>query len=40
MQGRAAEVKTSRTYEKRFITFSLRGQLKVVKEIFSNAQEK
>ena len=40
MQGRAAEVKTSQTYDENFITFSLRGQLKVVKKIFSDAQEK
>ena len=41
MQGCAAEMKTSQTYEKSFITFSLRGQLKVVREkIFPNAQGK
>ena len=28
MQGHAAEVKISQTYEKSFITFSLRGQLR------------
>ena len=40
MQGRTAEVKTSWTKEKSFITCTLRVQLKVVEKVFSNAQEK
>ena len=33
-------MKTSWTKEKSFIPFTLRVQLKVVKKVFSNAQEK
>ena len=40
MQGRAAEVKTPWTLDKSFVLFTLRVQLKVVKKVFSNPQEK